>query len=404
MWAHLLGQRLAHGLLLHMAFLSCLPCKHPFPSFPFRAGKNHEMARQKASPAWVTWWKISPMKPDGRDLGVSASRHPVGDVTSIGGSSSYDWQNREREAHSMNLTEGGNELSEGNSVAEQGWESSWKTMTAQALSTQSVAGQLARRKQRSCTWQSPQAADLRGDPLDSDRAPGAQPWPGPEAAEGSEPGEAARCCHRFSRDQRELQPERLCSSHPPRPPPADWGLRNPAQPFPLSPHSPAPHSLPLTSTFYCTAERVLNLTVTQSLASSVVTAPQESIPTPSILSCSSLAFSDSPACVPSHFYKGRRERKASRGQRAPELHQETDELLGFGRWCVWLWAISTDSCLGTSVVICRRSWVPPMQKPNATCCVRIGAMRMQRIGLSWLLQTYWVMSHSLSYTHTHIFR
>ena len=60
------------------------------------------------------------MKPDGRDLGVSASRHPVGDVTSIGGSSSYDWQNREREAHSMNLTEGGNELSEGNSVAEQG--------------------------------------------------------------------------------------------------------------------------------------------------------------------------------------------------------------------------------------------------------------------------------------------
>ena len=60
---------------------------------------------------------------------------------------------------------------------------------------------------------------MRGDPLDSDRAPGAQPWPGPEAAEGSEPGEAARCCHRFSRDQRELQPERLCSSHPPRPPP-----------------------------------------------------------------------------------------------------------------------------------------------------------------------------------------
>ena len=36
----------------------------------------------------------------------------------------------------------------------------------------------------------------------------------------------------------------------------------------------------------------------------------------------------------------------------------------------------------------RRSWVPPGQKPNATCCVGIGAMRMQRINLSWLLQTY----------------
>lgn len=61
---------------------------------------------------------------------------------------------------------------------------------------------------------------------------------------GREPGEAARCCHCFSRDQRELPPERVCSSHPPTAS-ADRGLRNPAQPFPLSPHSPAPHSLRL---------------------------------------------------------------------------------------------------------------------------------------------------------------
>lgn len=146
---------------------------------------------------------------------------------------------------------------------------------------------------------------------------------------GREPGEAAWCCHCFSRDQRELQPERLCSSHPPMAS-FDWGLRNPAWPFPLSPHSPAPHSLPLTSTCYWRAERFLNLTVTQSLFPSIVTALQESVPIPPILSCSSLAFSDSPACVPSRVYKGRRERKASRGQRAPELNQETEELCGFG--------------------------------------------------------------------------
>ena len=146
---------------------------------------------------------------------------------------------------------------------------------------------------------------------------------------GREPGEAAWCCHCFPSDQRELQPEHLCSSHPPVAS-AAWGLRNPARPCPLSPHSPALHSLPLTSTFYCRAERFLNLTVTQSLAPSIVTALQESIPIPPILSCSSLAFSDSPACVPSHVYKGRRERKASRGQRAPELNQEADELYGFG--------------------------------------------------------------------------
>ena len=80
-----------------MPFLGCLQYTHPFPSLPFSVWINPEVAGEETSPAWVTWWEISPVKPDGRDLGISASRHPVGDVTSVGGSSSSDWQSGERE-------------------------------------------------------------------------------------------------------------------------------------------------------------------------------------------------------------------------------------------------------------------------------------------------------------------
>ena len=440
MWAHLLGQRPAHGLLLHMPFLRCLQYKHPFPSLPFWVWINPEVAGEEASPAWVTWWEISPVKAEGKDLGVSASRHPVGDVTSIRGSSSYDWQSRERERgpfyESHRRWQRATWMKQlGTGRAEN---PSWKT-EADLPKTDTALQYFGNTRNRfqvfpEMTWPTPdwvQLHDIKAIQLGWHMALSRLSWGGSAGLEkttllhvtvltccglereilwiltallGLSPGPALRLPWEESLEKlhgaaiaspvtREscslnafvlLIPRGLHWLGPQKPSPAFPSFSSltrsslPPAYFHISLESRAllkPHSSPEFVPQHCYRSTGI---------SSI----------PPIPSCSSLAFSDSPAGVPSHVYKGRRERKASRGQRAPELNQEADELFGFGHWCEWLWANSTDSCLGTSVDICRRSWVPPGQKPNATCYVGIGAMRMQRIKLSWLLQTYWITLHS----------
>ena len=112
---------------------------------------------------------------------------------------------------------------------------------------------------------------------------------------------------------------------------ADWSLRNPAWPFPLSPHSPAPHSLPLTSTCYWRAERFLNLTVTQSLFPSIVTALQESIPIPpfshALLSLSQILLLCSFPCL-------QRQEREEGQQRAKSTRAESGD-----RGAVWVWSL-----------------------------------------------------------------
>lgn len=155
--------------------------------------------------------------------------------------------------------------------------------------------------------------------------------------------------------------------------------------------------------FYCEFQLPACFTSSYSkVCPSVAPRLKDSIPRPScsILSCASLAFSDFHFHFPSHFYKGRMQRKASRGQRAREPGSGDRNVLACG------YGQTIETVSGHP---CSPLWVRlghPGQNSSAVGCASVGAVVEANNGtLPWLVHTYRVTKSScLSLIHAHIFR